>query len=79
MSTRSPSGTFSTVTGSTLLATGVLSPVESGLFDLQGRRDEDPAVGGDLVAGFETDDVTWHQFLSWYLDQLPVAADVRPS
>ncbi len=47
---------------------------ESGLFDLQGRRDQDPAVGGDLVSGFETDDVTWHQFLSRYLDQLPVAA-----
>ena len=50
---------------------------ESGLFDLQGRGDEDPAIGGDLVAGFETDDVTWHQFLSWYLDPLTVASNVR--
>ena len=79
MSTRSPSGAFSSVTGSTTLGDGRALAGESGLFDLQGRRDQDPAVGGDLVAGFETDDVTWHQFLSRYLDPLTVASDARPS
>ena len=72
MSMRSPSGTSVPSTASTTLATGVLAG-ESGLLDLEGRRDEDTTIGWHLVAGFEADDVTWHELLGRHLDELAVA------
>ena len=45
---------------------------ESRLLDLQRRRDEDPTVGWDLVAGLEADDVTRHELLGRYFDQFTV-------
>ena len=46
---------------------------EPGLLDLQCRRDEDPTVGWDLVAGLEADDVTRHELLRGNLAQFAVA------
>ena len=47
---------------------------ESGLLDLEGRRDEDTTIGWHLVAGFEADDVTWHELLGRHLDELVASA-----
>ena len=73
MSTRSPSGTSSPVTGSRLLATGVLSPVSPASSISSVAGDEDPTVGRHLVAGLEADDVARDQLLGRDLD----AADRR--
>ena len=50
---------------------------ESGLFDLQRRRHQDPSVGRHLVAGLEADDVPGNQLFGRDLDALAVTADAR--
>ena len=50
---------------------------EAGLLDLERRGDQDPAVGGHLVAGLEPDDVAGDQLLGRDLDALAVAPHVR--
>ena len=77
MSTRSPSGTSSPATGSTDFSTGVLSPGERRLLDLQRRGHEQPPVRRDLVAGLEGDDVAGDDLLRRDVDPLAAAADVR--
>jgi hypothetical protein len=50
---------------------------ERRLLDLERRCDEQAAVGRDLVAGFEADDVARHELLGRHVDPLSPAPGVR--
>ena len=68
MSTRSPSGDVVAVDRIDDLGDRRALAGEPGLLDLERRRHQDPAVGRDLVAGLEADDVAGHQLLGRDLD-----------
>ena len=70
MSMRSPRATSSPATGSMTLDDRRALAGEPGLLDLEGGGDQDPTVGGHLVAGLEADDVAGHELLGGDLDEL---------
>ena len=57
------------------LADGQALARERGLLDLEGRGDDDPAVGGDAVPRLDQDHVARHELLGVDLDRLAVAPD----
>ena len=60
-------------TGSIAFATGALSPVSPDSSISSVAATMHPAVGRDLVARLEADDVAGHQLLGRHLDELAVA------